>query len=141
MEMVIIRTCYNPIVAHITSDKLTNAGVENFMFDENTTRLSPSWGFLVGGVKIAVSKENEQKALVALAEIDEAYRKSFVCPKCSASNMLVVPRQSGRNILTGIITGIFPGYEVAGENTYQCKECGFETDSLPYAPENEEPNS
>ncbi len=139
METIIVRTCYNPIVAHITSDKLANAGVENFLFDENTSRLSPTWGFLVGGIKIVVSKENEQRALLALAEIDEEYRKSFVCPKCNANDMTIVPRQSFENILKGVITGIFPGYEVSGENIYQCKACGYETDNPNHSSEAGDP--
>ena len=135
METVTIRTFDNAILAHITSDKLSNAGIENFIFDENTNTVMPVWGLAIGGIKIAVDKLNEQAALQALYEIDEEYRKTALCPKCGANEIISVPKKSPGNFIMGIHTWLFSRHAVSGEQVYQCKICGFESESLPEPPD------
>lgn len=135
MDTVVVRTFDNAILAHITSDKLTNAGVENYIFDENTNTVMPIWGMAIGGIKIAVDKADEERALQKLHEIDEEYRKSAMCPKCSANDIILIPKKSAGNVLLGILTWMFSRHAVSGEYVYHCNNCGYESDTLPEPPE------
>lgn len=135
METVIVRTFDSAISAHIISDKLNNAGVENFILDENTSTIIPIWNLATGGIKIGVKKTDEEKALQALFEIDEEYRKTAVCPKCNASEIILVPKKSAGNFLITILTWAFSNHAVSGENVYHCNACGYESDKLPEPPE------
>jgi rubredoxin len=135
METVTVRTFDNAILAHITSDKLTNAGIENYIFDENTNTVMPMWGMAIGGIKIAVDKVDEQKALQALYEMDEEYRKSAVCPKCNATEIILIPKKSAGSMMLGIFTWLFSNKAVPGELVYHCKNCGYESETLPEPPE------
>lgn len=135
METVVIRTFDNAILAHIISDKLTNAGVENFIFDENTNTVMPIWGMAIGGIKVAVDKHNHEKAMQALFEIDEEYRRSAVCPKCNAHEIISIPKKSAGNALLTILTWMFSRHAVSGENVFYCKNCGYESETLPEPPE------
>ena|SRR6218665_965104 len=134
METVVIRTFDNYIQAHIVSDKLTNAGVTNYIFDENTVTTMPIWGNAVGGIKIVVNKEDEEAARQALFEIEEEYRKSAACPRCGAGEIIVIPKKSVGNFITAIFSWAFSNYALSANQVYHCKNCGYESDTLPESP-------
>ncbi len=135
MDTVVIRTFDNPILVHITSDKLRNAGVENYIFDETSVTVMPIWGAAIGGIKLAVEKRDEALALQILYDLDEEYRKSAVCPKCHANEIISLPKQSAGSMITAILTWLFSRHAVAGEEIYQCQNCGYESETLPEPPE------
>ncbi len=135
MDTVVVRTFDNHILAHITSDKLSNAGVENYIFDEASVTVMPIWGAVIGGIKVAVEKRDEARARELLAEFDEEYRRSAVCPKCNAHEIILVPKQTAGSMITAIFTWLFSRHAVAGEEVYHCNNCGYESDTLPEPPE------
>lgn len=138
MKTIVIRTFDNYILAHIVSDKLTNAGITNYIFDENTVTTIPIWGNAVGGIKIVVDKADEPAARQALFEIEEAFRKSAVCPRCGAREIISIPKNSPGNIFTAILSWSFSSYALAPNYVYHCKNCGYESDTLPEAPDDAE---
>jgi hypothetical protein len=135
MDTVVLRTFDNHILAHITSDKLRNEGVENYLFDEASVTVIPLLSAAIGGIKLVVDKRDERRALQLLHEFDEAYRKSAVCPKCDASEIILVPKQSAESMVTAIFTWLFSRHAVAGQEVYHCNNCGYESDTLPEPPE------
>ncbi len=134
MDTVVLRTFDNHILAHITSDKLRNEGVENYIFDEASVTVIPILGAAIGGIKLVVEKGDEKRALELLQEFDEEYRKSATCPKCGANEIILVPRQTAGSMITAIFTWLFSRHAVAGEEVYHCKNCGYESDTLPESP-------
>jgi len=135
MDTVILKTFDSSILAHIASDRLTMAGIENYIHDENTNTIMPVWGMAIGGIKIVVKKEDEKKAQDAMFEIEDSYRRSAVCEKCGAQEIILVPKKSTGNFLMSLLTWLFSNYSVSAENVYHCKACGNETDKLPDPPE------
>lgn len=135
MDTVVIRTFDNHILAHITSDKLRNEGVENYIFDEASVTVMPMLGAAIGGIKLAVEKADQHRAMQLLYDFDEEYRKSAVCPKCGANEIVLVPKRTPGSMITAIFTWMFGRHAVAGEEVYHCNNCGYESDTLPEPPE------
>jgi hypothetical protein len=137
METITLRTFDNYVKAHITSDKLKEAGVENYLFDEASVTTAPFLGNAIGGIKLVVDKADAHRALQALFEIDDEYRKTATCTRCGGHNIEVVIKQSATNIFTILTTWLFSKYAPAGDQVYKCSDCGEETDSLPETPQND----
>jgi hypothetical protein len=137
METIVLRTFDNYVKAHITSDKLTDAGVENYLFDEASVTTAPFLGNAIGGIKLVVDQADAQRAQQALFEIDEAYRKTAQCSRCGGHNIEVVTKQSATNIFTIVATWLFSKYAPPGDQLYKCSDCGNETDALPEPMEND----
>lgn len=136
MELVTIRTFNNYFSANILLTKLQDAGFQCYLKDEYTVTIDPLLSNAVGGIKLVIRKEDEQEVIGVMQLFDDQYRRSAVCPKCGSHDIHLVPKRSTANMLTAILSWLFSDYAVSAENVYQCGVCGFESDSLPEALQN-----
>ncbi|MEO8111904.1 MAG: hypothetical protein ABI594_17785, partial [Ginsengibacter sp.] len=116
--------------------KLQDAGFQCYLKDEYTVTIDPLLSNAVGGIKLVIRKEDEQEVIGVMQLFDDQYRRSAVCPKCGSHDIHLVPKRSTANMLTAILSWLFSDYAVSAENVYQCGVCGFESDSLPEALQN-----
>lgn len=131
MDLITLRTFQNYFSAHILLTRLRSLGIECFLKDEFTVTVDPILSNAVGGIKLVVTKENEQEARQILQELDEEYMKSAVCPKCGNHTIQLVPKNTTANMATAILSWLFSNYAVSAENVYQCSTCKYESATLP----------
>ncbi|CAN5420899.1 hypothetical protein BH20BAC1_BH20BAC1_01280 [soil metagenome] len=131
MELVVVRTFNNYFSANILLTRLRSSGVECYLKDEYTVTVDPFLSNAVGGIKLAVKKENVEEVLELLHDFDDAYRKSAVCPRCGSHEIELVPKRTTANMVAAILSWIFSDYAVSAENVYQCQVCKFESADLP----------
>ena len=131
MQTVVLKRFDHYFSAHILSTKLRDAGVESYLFDENSVTIGPFLSNALGGIKLVVDEQDEVRARILLSEFDEEYRKSAICPKCQGNEIDLVPRRETGNMITAIFTWLFSNYAVSSENIYECRNCGYQSETLP----------
>lgn len=131
MQTVILKTFDNYFSANITLTRLQDAGITCFLKDEYTVTIDPILSNAIGGIKLAVDVDDAGMAAEMLLQFEEEYTRAAVCPVCSKSEIILVPKQSAHNFITAIFTWLFGSYPVAAENIYKCNNCGYESKTLP----------
>lgn len=131
MRTVVLKTFDQYFSAHILSSKLKDAGVESYLFDENSITIGPFMTNALGGIKLAVDEADEVTARNLISQFDEEYRRSAVCPKCFSNEIDLVPRREAGNMITAIFTWLFSNYALSSENIYECRHCGYQSETLP----------
>ena len=66
MELVTVKSFDNYFTANIYLTRLQSDGVECWLKDENTVTIDPMLSNAIGGIKIIVKKEDEQKVIKLL---------------------------------------------------------------------------
>ena len=131
MEMVTIKTFDNYFTANIILTKLREAGIQCYLADETTATLYPVLLNAIGGIKLTVESNDVAEACELLEKFEEEYLLSVKCPKCGENSIEIISRASPRNFITSILTWLFSSYAVAPEKIYQCKNCKYESKTLP----------
>ena len=131
MQTVILKTFDNYFSANIILTRLQDAGINCYLKDEYTVTIDPILSNAIGGIKLAVAIEDAVSARKMLAQFDEEYNRSAVCPVCNKNEIILVAKPGVTNYLTAIFTWLFSSYAVAAENIYQCQHCGYESKTLP----------
>lgn len=133
MELVTVKSFDNYFTANIYLTRLQSDGVECWLKDENTVTIDPMLSNAIGGIKIIVKKEDEQKVIKLLRAYHIEYMLSATCPECGSNSFSQITKPKTTNYLTAILTWIFSSYAVAPEYVYQCGNCGYQCDTLPDA--------
>ncbi len=106
----------------VTKGKLESEGIETLLKDDNTASVEPFASNALGGIKLLVHKEDEERAKAIFDEIrtyatdDEG--NLIVCPICGAQKCEVY---YARNT---IFYKLFPFLE---PKKYKCNNCNFLT--------------
>lgn len=131
MQTVVLKRFDHYFPAHILSTKLRDAGVESYLFDENSVTIGPFLSNALGGIKLVVNERDEVRARNLISEFEEDYRKSAVCPKCGHNEIDLVPKRETSNLITALFTWLFSNFAVSTENIYECRNCGYQSETLP----------
>lgn len=131
MQTVILKTFDNYFSANITLTRLQDAGIHCYLKDEYTVTIDPILSNAIGGIKLAVDTADAAIAAKMLAQFDEEYTRSALCPACNKNEIMLVAKPGVTNFLTAMFTWLFSSYAVAAENIYQCQNCGYESKVLP----------
>jgi len=131
METVTIKTFDNYFSANIILTRLQDAGVHCFLKDEYTVTIDPILSNAIGGIKLQVNIEDADVAEKMLRQFEDEYLQSAQCPVCNAHDFMQVPKRAPGNILTAILTWMFSSYAVSVQQVYQCRQCGYESKTLP----------
>lgn len=133
MELVVVKTFDNYFSAHIILTRLQSDGIECYLRDENTITLDPMLGNALGGIKLAVKKQDAPAAIKLLGAYQLEYMLSATCPRCGSNSFIHVAKKEAANYLTAILTWAVSNYAVAPKYVYQCGNCGYECETLPDA--------
>jgi predicted RNA-binding Zn-ribbon protein involved in translation (DUF1610 family) len=106
-------------------------GVECYLKDEYIVTIDPFLSNAIGGIKLMVRKNEEDKIRAMLKEMNAASDNQLLCPQCGSNKFILVPKRSTENMLAAITTWLFSSYAVSAENVYQCTNCGYESETLP----------
>ncbi len=131
MRTVVIRAFDEYFTAHILSTKLREAGIESYLFNENSITLGPFMSNALGGIKLVVDEVDEVAARNLFSEFDEEYRKSSTCPKCFGHEIDLIPKRETGNVLTALLTWLFSNDSLSPATIYECRRCGYQSENLP----------
>lgn len=133
MDLVTVKTFDNYFSANIILTRLEHDGIECYLKDENTVTLDPILTSAIGGIKLVVKKEDEQRVLRLPEDYQDDYMQSATCPKCGSNSFTQITKKEAGNYLTAILTWLFSSYAVAPRYVYKCGNCGYECETLPDA--------
>lgn len=71
--------------AELIKLRLEATGIEAWLADEGVVGANPLLAFAVGGIKIRVNAEDEERARSALADMEDQPQREGVCLSCGAS--------------------------------------------------------
>jgi len=134
MKTVVLKTFDNYFSANIILTRLQNEGIRCWLKDEYTVTIDPIISNAIGGIKLAVDEQDTEAAIALLKEYHEDYMRAAVCPKCGHHEIIEVPSKAASNVVTAVLTWLFSSYSVSVENIYHCRNCGYESKSLPENP-------
>ncbi len=129
--MVTVQSFDNYFSASIILTRLQAEGVECYLKDENTVTIDPMLSNAIGGIKLQVKLEDEERVVKLLRSYHIEYMLSATCPECGSNSFSHITKPKVANYLTAILTYLFAGYAVAPEYIYQCGNCGYECETLP----------
>lgn len=120
--------------AIVIRGRLEAEGIKTFLADSHTIDTDPLVSNAIGGVKLQVRKEDEERAKAVLDEISrysvDDKGEAIQCPKCNAQKVemgtSIKDIKSFFGFLAGILLGGLPPYM---KQKYRCSECGFEFNS------------
>ncbi len=131
MDLVTLQTFDNYFNANIQLTRLRAAGIECYLKDEYTVTIDPLLSNAIGGIKLLVRKNEEHTIRKIVREMNVSADNQLLCPHCGSHKFILVPKRSTENLLTAITIWLFAAYAVSAENVYQCKACGYESETLP----------
>jgi Putative prokaryotic signal transducing protein len=131
MELVTVQSFDNYFSANILLTRLQAEGIECYLKDENTVTIDPILSNAIGGIKLVVKKEDEDRIIKLIRSYHIEYLLSATCPECGSNSFNHVAKAGVGNYLTAILTWLFSSYAVAPEYVYQCGNCGYECETLP----------
>lgn len=137
MEIVSLKTFDNYFTANIWLTRLQDAGIRCFLLDENTVTIDPILTNAIGGIKLAVAREDAVAASEMLLRFEQEYKASARCPRCGSDQLIQVPSRKTGNMLTAMLTWLFSSLAVSADQVYQCQQCGYESENLPDLPQPE----
>jgi len=133
MELITIKTFDQSYKAHIVRGKLSIEGIESYLFDEHIYNLDPLYNIAIGGIKLKIKKEDEQKALELISELDnikstDIQGQIILCPKCNSDEIYSGYKsiKSIKSIFAFVISLIFSAFPFYYDILYKCKICGNE---------------
>ena len=117
--------------ALIYKSKLESEEIEVFIMDNNTVDSNPLYSNAVGGVKLFVNFENEEKAKFILSQISDfsldENNQLMKCPKFNEEQIEMVTSindfKSFLTFLFSILIVLIPFYS---RYKYKCQSCKFE---------------
>ena len=130
MNFIQLSSYDNYINANIQLSMLHQEGIHCYLKDEYTNTINPILSNAIGGIKLMVVDADFKKAQLLLAEINEQYRQSAVCPHCGSSNVQYINKPGIKNWATALFTWLLGSYALPVEQVYHCYNCGFEFEQL-----------
>jgi predicted RNA-binding Zn-ribbon protein involved in translation (DUF1610 family) len=131
-SLVTVGRFREPQLAHLAKTKLESEGINAFVRDEYTVGVNWLLSNAIGGVKVKVSEEDEQRAI----EIIESDHSSDLlraddelgcldtedcCPRCGSQAVLL---QKGSR-KAGAFSLLFGLPLIFFRKRYKCEDCGF----------------
>jgi hypothetical protein len=120
----------NGFQANLLRAKLTDCGIDAYVFDENTITLNPLYSNLLGGIKVKVRITDLQEAREVYSEINntpitDENDEIIYCPKCNSDKISpglksVKSTKSILAYLAAIFTGTYPLHT---DTIYYCRKC------------------
>jgi hypothetical protein len=130
MNFVLLKSFNNYIEANLTLGRLQEGNVRCWLADENVATINPILTNAIGGIKLMVLEEDQEKAVTFLHALEEIKRKNYSCPVCGSGNIeSVVNNRKTKNVIISIVTWLLGNYAIGVENIWHCFNCNAEFES------------
>ncbi|MGI0105422.1 putative signal transducing protein [Salinimicrobium sp. WS361] len=117
--------------AQILKGRLEAEGVRTFMVDNHTIDTDPLVSNAIGGVKLKVRKEDEEKALQVLAAVtkysvdDEG--EEITCPSCKSPKVEIFTSvKSAKSLFFFCLSFLINALPLYIKRNYHCTNCKHE---------------
>jgi predicted RNA-binding Zn-ribbon protein involved in translation (DUF1610 family) len=129
MEFVVLKSFDNYMDAHIVMGRLEEEGIRCWLRDETTVTVTPYLSNALGGIKIMVVKDQYERALTTLQEINAEKRSRYKCPNCGSSDIELITTPRKPATWLGALGGFFFGdYPLGVAKVWRCFNCHSEFD-------------
>jgi hypothetical protein len=135
-QIVVLRTYYDPMLAHIIRTRLEESGIPCTV-DDNMMSVYPVYSNAAGGIKLRVFQRDVEKAEAILAEDAELPVEpvtdedtAVICPYCGSNNVrskLAVAKDA--NWLTRTMDSLFKSIPLGDDPEWHCFNCGRDFDA------------
>lgn len=129
--MIILKTFDNYFSANIVLARLQQEGVHCYLKDEHTVTIDPLLNTAIGGIKLAVKKEDVAMARELLQQYEEDYLKEAACPRCQVHDMGKREQNAEPDWITKLIRYFIRDVQEEKEIIYYCRQCSYETRTMP----------
>lgn len=114
--------------AQIVKSRLEAEGVEVFLFDQFTVDTDPLVSNAIGGVKLKVWAEDEEKALSILETISDYslddHGQELTCPICGSNKVeLITSLRDVRSFFAFLFSFLTTTLPIHANHEYQCDNC------------------
>ena len=127
MGYIILNSYNNYIEAHITKGVLEEHRINCWLKDENTITIDPILTNAVGGIKVMIAKEDEEKAHGILNKLRTEQKLTVLCPACGSNNIeLISTPRKAYNWVSAISTFFLGSFAIATDKVNHCFDCKHE---------------
>ncbi len=115
--------------------RLEAEGIKTYLQDEHTLTLGPMLTNALGGIKLMVYKDQQERAIELITNYESEYLHAGACPNCGSHDIQFIT-QSGNvsNWMVAIVSWLFSNYAVGVKQVYHCYQCQHEFETLPDRP-------
>ena len=129
---VAVRSFDNYIPANMMLQRLEEEGIKAYLQDEHTVTIDPILTNAIGGIKLMIFRDQLERAMSLIEDMEKQYRQAVVCPRCGSTDIHYVTQPKNvTNWFTAILTWLFGNYAISFKKVYRCSDCNFESESLP----------
>ena len=119
--------------AQIVKGRLEAEGIETFLADNHTIDTDPLVSNAIGGVKLKVRKQDEQRALEVLKSIHkysvDDKGQEINCPKCRSTKVeLLTSIKSVKSFFFFCLSFLMTALPIYIKRDYHCTTCKHEFD-------------
>lgn len=129
--MIVLKTFDNYFSANIVLARLQQEGVRCYLKDEHTVTIDPLLNCAVGGIKLAVKKEDVPLAIELLEQYEADYLKEAACPRCQVHDMTKRIQPLEADWATKLVRFFIKDYHQENETIFLCRQCDYETRTMP----------
>ena len=129
--LVLLKTYSNSFDAHFAKGKLEDAGIDSYIFDENTVSLYYLYDNALGGIKLMVEEKDLSMAKevlfsLSIENVNDSETNAQTCPFCNSTNVEkdLKGLRSVKSMIAYLFTCIlFSVYPVITDKVCICKDC------------------
>ena len=122
----------NYLLANMALGMLEENNINCHLKDEYIVTIDPLLNPAIGGIKLMVAEQQEERAKSLLWQVEIEYLKTFSCPKCQSHSLVKEEKINTPQSFWGKIKNrIAYGQEDTHTKLYRCTNCGWEGKDLP----------
>ena len=129
--MVTFQVFDNYFSANIVLSRLQQEGINCYLRDEFSITIDPLLSNAAGGIKLMVSKQQYDEALVLMQQFEKDALQHVECPKCFQHTIEKLVQHIKPDWRVKLVRFFVPDFENDLETVYHCNNCGFETKTFP----------
>ncbi len=125
METIIIKRFDSPVEANIVKGFLESNDLFCFLQDEHSIGLNPLYSNAMGGIKLMVRIEDEERALDLLSSSTTDYKAQHACPQCGSQDIHFITEKKNKANWFSIFLSLLLGSPMYVKKKYECSICKY----------------
>jgi len=125
MQTIILKRFDSPVEANIVKGLLESNDIFCFLQDEHSIGINPLYSNAMGGIKLMVRVEDEQRAYALLASNKDDYQAQYVCPQCGGQDIHFITEKKNKANWFFIFLSMLWSTPVYVKKKYECSNCRY----------------
>jgi rubredoxin len=123
METTILKRFDSPVEANIVKGLLESNDIFCFLQDEHSIGINPLYANALGGIKLIVRSEDEERAQEILQENEADYKTKWVCPQCGSKEVHFITEKKNQTNWFAIFLSMLLASPLYVKKKYECSSC------------------